>query len=198
MKTNTTIAKLVLGIAPWMATGLANAAITFEDAAVSIGVSANALQSNGFVFSTGTLHGIQTRADLGASNGSHYLTYLASGSETFSALSNTAFNLSSLDLGGWYNFGTASQFLTLTGYQTNGSSVSATLEVAPNAFQTYALTGFTNLHHVRLGSVDRSPSYVAIDNLVTTPVPEPETFAMLLLGLGVLGALQRKKRGAGA
>lgn len=35
---------------------------------------------------------------------------------------------------------------------------------------------------------------VALDNISVTAVPEPETFAMLLAGLGVVGAVARRKR----
>ena len=35
----------------------------------------------------------------------------------------------------------------------------------------------------------------ALDNVVLAPVPEPETWAMLVAGLGLIGALRRRKSG---
>ena len=36
--------------------------------------------------------------------------------------------------------------------------------------------------------------YYSVDNVTATPVPEPETYAMLLAGLGLLGAMKRRKK----
>jgi choice-of-anchor C domain-containing protein len=43
-----------------------------------------------------------------------------------------------------------------------------------------------------------SPYGLALDNVSVTAVPEPETFAMLLAGLGVIGAVARRRRLAAA
>ena len=40
-------------------------------------------------------------------------------------------------------------------------------------------------------------SYAAIDNLVLTPVPEPETYALLLAGLGLLAVIGRRRKTLG-
>jgi hypothetical protein len=47
-------------------------------------------------------------------------------------------------------------------------------------------TGNTNLSYV--------PASVFFDGLTVTPVPEPETYAMLLAGLGMLGFVARRRR----
>jgi hypothetical protein len=55
------------------------------------------------------------------------------------------------------------------------------------------LTGFSNLRSVELGSLGRG--YVAVDNImVAAPVPEPETYAMMLAGLGLLGFAARRRK----
>ena len=33
------------------------------------------------------------------------------------------------------------------------------------------------------------------DDVITAPVPEPETYAMMLIGLGLLGFMTRRKNG---
>lgn len=40
-----------------------------------------------------------------------------------------------------------------------------------------------------------TPAYFALDDLSVTPVPEPETFALMLVGLGLIGAAARRQRG---
>jgi hypothetical protein len=69
-------------------------------------------------------------------------------------------------------------------------------------WQTYsqtltALGASTSLRFESLGPAS-SPSYGSyLDNVsVTAAVPEPETYAMLLLGLAMLGGLARRKRAA--
>jgi choice-of-anchor C domain-containing protein len=42
--------------------------------------------------------------------------------------------------------------------------------------------------------LQESPYGIALDNVSVTAVPEPETFAMLLAGLGVMGAMLRRRR----
>jgi hypothetical protein len=66
--------------------------------------------------------------------------------------------------------------------------------VEPGKFATYALTGFTNLRSFELGGYTGGTGYIAVDNILVTAVPEPETIAMLLAGLGVLGFVARRRR----
>lgn len=168
--------------------------INFEDLSSPLAASSAPLISFGYQFTTTDLHGIFDAAGYGASNGTHFLVYRSSGAgtESFSAVSGAAFNLSSLDLGGWHNFGPTPLSLEITGYRANGSSVSSTVSVAYGVFESYALTGFTNLMSVQLGSF--AGAYLAIDNINVSPVPEPESLAMLLAGLGVLGWQLRRRK----
>jgi hypothetical protein len=58
---------------------------------------------------------------------------------------------------------------------------------------------FTNLDSITM-RIDGYPNrtvYVAIDNLVLTPVPEPETYALLLAGLGLLAVIGRRRKTLG-
>jgi len=45
-------------------------------------------------------------------------------------------------------------------------------------------------------SLQDSAGGVALDNISVTAVPEPETYAMLLAGLGLMGAVARRRRAA--
>jgi hypothetical protein len=154
--------------------------------------SSSPIESNGFSFSADS-QAVQSATPYFAGNGTHYLVYLAGGSgDTFMQSNRSPFNLSSIDLGGWLNAASSSA-LTITGNQVGGTSVSSKVTFANNNFSTFALSGFTNLQSVNLGTVD-GVAYVAVDNIVTAPVPEPETYALLLGGLGVLGAVARRRR----
>jgi hypothetical protein len=102
------------------------------------------------------------------------------------------FNLDSIDLGGWLGFPTESQSIALTGYKSNGDVVIASFVVS-NVFATYRPLNFNSVVRVALGGLS-NPAYVAVDNIVTSPVPELESFAMLLAGLGLLGFVQARRR----
>lgn len=49
---------------------------------------------------------------------------------------------------------------------------------------------------LHFASLQESASGVALDNISVTAVPEPETYAMLLAGLGLMGAITRRRRQA--
>ena len=49
---------------------------------------------------------------------------------------------------------------------------------------------------LHFASLQDSAGGVALDNISVTAVPEPETYAMLLAGLGLMGAVARRRRHA--
>lgn len=61
------------------------------------------------------------------------------------------------------------------------------------SFVFQAVTGQSTLHFTGL---QESAYGVALDNISVSAVPEPESFAMLLAGLGLIGASVRRKRNA--
>nr|WP_315473357.1 choice-of-anchor C family protein [uncultured Rhodoferax sp.] len=63
------------------------------------------------------------------------------------------------------------------------------------SFVFQAVSTQSTLHFAGLQD---SPYGVALDNISVSAVPEPETFAMLLAGLGLIGAAARRKRQAAA
>lgn len=62
-------------------------------------------------------------------------------------------------------------------------------------------SGYTTLNGAVLGSIDRlifdgigGGGGFIVDNLTLNPIPEPETYAMLLAGLGLLGLAARRRK----
>lgn len=126
-----------------------------------------------------------------------------------------AFDLLSLDLGlGDYNQSN-SDTVAVTGTRANCATdctVSAVLTVTNN-FQSFALTGFTDLSSISFGAQQFSnplaafppqqqdTGYLAFDNLTyaaTGAAPEPAAWGLMMLGFGVVGSLMRGRRRAAA
>lgn len=134
-------------------------------------------------------------------NGSDFLTTTAN--FTVKQIGGGAFNLNSFDLARTFSgFAVSLPTVTVTGYFANGGSISQNLSVSsksnalPGAdFHTYTLNGFQNLSYFKL-TTPASISSFSIDNLnvAAAPVPEPETYAMLLAGLGLIGFAVRRRK----
>ena len=192
-----TLLNTVLALGALLPFAQAQATITFEDVSTgNVGITAP-FTSGGYTFSYSSIypnavHGISNITNGGASNGTNYLVYAAGvGTETFSSGSG-AFNLSSLDLGGWENFSTIAD-LKITGTRFDNTTVTFDALVTPGKFNTFVLTDFTNLRSVSLGSTPGG-AFVAVDNIQVSPVPEPQTYAMLLVGMAMLAAVTRYRK----
>lgn len=83
--------------------------------------------------------------------------------------------------------------MTLTGLRADNSTVTFDASVLPNTFTTFSTIGFTNLKSVTF-SMSSGSQYVAFDNLIATPVPEPETYALMLGGLALVGWAARRRK----
>ena len=142
---------------------------------------------------------------LTAWNGTDYAMF--SPSMTFSLASNEPFSLNGLDLVMW-QVGYGETEAIITGNFVGGGSITHSValdDTASNSnirigndFIHYDLTGFTNLASVTI--TKDTTSFLAIDNINVTlpdpvsPVPEPETYAMLLAGLGLIGFVNYRNK----
>lgn len=145
-----------------------------------------------------------------AFNGTDYwMGYPVTGSPfTMSQVGGGAFTLNSFDMVSWvdgvYGYGgTAMDTVTVTGNLIGGGSISQTLSLfygqynnsstqVGNDFTTYSLAGFNNIISVII-----APGYLpylAMDNFNVSTVSEPETYVMLLAGLGLLGFTAHRKK----
>lgn len=173
--------------------GAAQAAITFQGLSASVPFgSTSPFTTGGLTFSTTGVYTVTTDLGFPASNPGEFLAYDSGGTASFT--STAPFNLLSLDLGGWVGFGPNPLLLRITGVRASGPDVIADVMVGPTAFSNHVFAGFTNLQSVRLGST--RGFYVGVDNINVSPVPEPETWAMLFGGLAVLGAVARRRKQA--
>jgi hypothetical protein len=115
------------------------------------------------------------------------------------------FALHSLDLAGFYNFIPGETLsIQITGQRANGSVVTAnqSFSVTQGQVSSYGpavFSEFTGLQSLRFSGVGgNNARYVGVDNMAITitPVPEPETLALLLGGLALLGAVVRRRKQA--
>lgn len=187
------IVGILIGLLLLVAVGSALAKVTFNSTAAS-NAGGPPIAGDGILLRKTGLHAVTEDSGLGASNGTHFLTYRATAgsAETFAAVSQAPFIQTRFDVGGGI-VGALPQWLPISGLQSDNPWAAAQRQGLPTSFQTYAPNGFTNLRSVSLGSAAGGSS-VAVDNPVTTPVPEPETYAMLLGGLGLIGATLRRRK----
>ena len=128
-------------------------------------------------------------------NGTQYLIWGwgPSGILSINRTDNAAFDLTSLDLGNSY-YTHSNGTVTLTADYAAGGSFTTQLALN-DSFQRFNL-GLKGLSQVRIGGLDdgEGVGYTALDNFNVAAVPEPETYAMLLAGLGVVVTAARRRK----
>jgi hypothetical protein len=117
---------------------------------------------------------------------------------TITSSASQSFNFISIDLADVYNNGPSpSPVVSFTFNYTGGGSASqsVTLDSQPG-LQTFTFGEIgQGVQSVSWSSTFSGNPFNQFDNIVvTTAVPEPETYAMLLAGLGLLGALTRRRK----
>lgn len=117
---------------------------------------------------------------------------------SFSSTSGELFDLNSVWLAGAWG----SQTVTITGYANGAEIYSTTVDITSTA-QEYSFTSFLGLDKF---TITKGSNFVqdswATGNGATwvlgganvTVVPEPEAYAMLLAGLGLVGAIARRRQ----
>lgn len=114
------------------------------------------------------------------------------GLTTLTHASNSAFSLYSVTLSTMFpGISEDGAQVTFSGLRQDNSTVSQTFNIADGAAQTVSFaSGFTNLAVV---TWTNDASYHQFDNITVAAVPEPETYAMFLAGLGLLGLVARRR-----
>jgi hypothetical protein len=117
------------------------------------------------------------------------------------------FGLSGFDGAGSNNWASVDaswipNFIDATGLRADGTTVSQSFAISktPNVngtlpFTNYSFTNFSNLKSVSFSASGASVPYLngfALDNISISAVPEPETYAMMLAGLGLMGGIIRR------
>lgn len=107
-----------------------------------------------------------------------------------------AFDFSSIDLSKLSTLNPGGNSITFTGNYAAGGSISKTVTI-DNAFglHTYdSFAGFTNLKSVTWSENLNVVKDYQFDNINVSAVPEPEAYAMLGAGLGLLAFMRRRKQ----
>ena len=203
-------AALVAASALIVASGATQAAtVTFDDLTPAGNAIATAVTTDGFDFVGGHFHIIDTFDARLVSSGSFYLTAEAASAlgqpVTMTESTGALFTLNGLDVAElWLPGESLNDFLDvkLTGNQFGGGVLTHTVRLdgirdgvgGVGDFQSVALVGWTNLESVTITGQNSFGGFgdYSIDNLTVNVVPEPETYALMLLGLGVLGLRARR------
>lgn len=129
-----------------------------------------------------------------ASNGTSVLLNDRNTSIFLRAVDGSAFSLSSVDVAAAFGNGPASS-LTISGFFKG--VLTGTLTIANlGGFQTVSTSGLLNVDRVVFDGVGGGGGF-ELDNVTlgaATAVPEPATWAMMLLGIGLIGASLRTRR----
>jgi len=102
----------------------------------------------------------------------------------------SAFSIGSIDLRRGFSFSNWS--VTFTGTKADASTVTQSFSLNNTNWNTFTFgAGFSNL--TSLSWDEGALRVYAFDNINVTAVPEPETYAMMLAGLGLVALARRRK-----
>ncbi len=81
----------------------------------------------------------------------------------------------------------------ITGVTFDGVAFTPVYNVPGGDYWTFSAAGLASgLHTISVTGTALGSSYTA--NVVLTPVPEPETYALMLAGLGAIGFVARRRK----
>lgn len=200
----------IIGTASFVLSGVTHAAaITFDDLAPTSNGISTAVTSDGFDFVGDHFHIIDTFDSRLVSSGSNYLSAEAASSlgksVTMTHAGGSLFNLIGLEVAElWLPGEPLNDFsdVIITGNQSGGGILSTSITLdgirdgvgGVDDFQ-WAAIGWTNLISVTITGANSTGAFgdYSIDNINVSLVPEPETYALLLAGLGIVGAYARRR-----
>lgn len=117
---------------------------------------------------------------------------LGTASAVAASITNVEVSFASLTVGGITGFSAWLNGVLLVGPTSSVTAGGVTVKTQVVAGGTVLPAGFYELKVSGTGITGSSASYGG--NIVATPVPEPETYAMLLAGLGVVGFVARRRK----
>lgn len=166
----------------------AHAAVAdFESVAVG---SYSSFTQNGITFSGNlTVSDDSNGTYVLAAPGTHFLDNRYGGTPfTFTFASSDSFGL---------QIGATNSAQTLSAYDSSNNLLGSL--AIPNQVGTlaYPYTNFYSLSYSGMSKVTLSADagdWIVVDNVTTAPVPEPETYAMMVLGLGIVSAATRRRK----
>jgi hypothetical protein len=135
----------------------------------------------------------------GVKNGTNFLIFdSAYDPLTISTSNKNAFSLSSLDLGLSYYASLSPATATITGYFANGGTITEDVSLNSSTFKFFSLSGFIDLSSVTVTTSPGYTGYAALDNVnfteFTAAVPEPSTWAMMILGFAGIGFVTYRRK----
>jgi hypothetical protein len=113
---------------------------------------------------------------------------------TLTQIGGGAFNLKSIDLAQLLGPGGQDYSVTFIGTKADMSGPVTQTLAFTGSWQTFNFNDFTNLSMVTWkenGSINRD---FLVDNIKVTAVPEPETYAMLMAGMALVGYAARRRK----
>jgi hypothetical protein len=114
-------------------------------------------------------------------------------SQTFASTSS-AFNVS-FDLAGRPGYGTESINVFINGVAVGSNVSTSTTDAYTHfSFNVTGMTGNTHTLSFQGGNASAYDSAVFLDNVAVTAVPEPETYALLLAGMGLIGGVLKRRK----
>lgn len=153
-----------------------------------------------FVGVTGIENQSPAWSSFAATQTAGFIQYYGGFQDNFSTISQTfastssAFNVS-FDLAGRPGYGTETINVSLNGVTfANNISTSTTDSYTRYSFNVSGLTGSTHTLTFKGVSGSAYDSAVFLDNVAVTAVPEPETYALLLAGVGLIGGVLKRRK----